>query len=124
MRVHNRQNRSPALKILLVGQHQVILQAMKLWLAPLGHQLTWVKNDLEAIHEIRKRHFDMVVTQQDLGTTDGSVIAQFLRSVGDPATVVGLDPQWFDQSASTREERPSAPGSMVDLAGENRSRTD
>jgi PleD family two-component response regulator len=122
MRVHNRSHHpTPALDILLVGQHQVILQAMKLWLAPLGHRLTWVKDELEAIHEIHQRHFDMVVTQQDPEAVDSSVIVQYLRSAGDPATVVRLDPRCFDQATSTLEAWPSVP---ADLTGKSRSLTD
>jgi len=82
------------LSILLVGEHQVILRAMKNWLAPLGHRLTWVKNGLEAINQLRQQHFDMVVTELAMPGLDGSLVAQFLQNSNDHATLVGLSPGW------------------------------
>jgi hypothetical protein len=99
---------------------------MKVWLAPLGHDLIWVNSGLEAIGQLRQRHFDMVLTQ--LQGLDSSLISQYLRSVGDPATVVGLDPQWFlgtyGHAAASHGDRLSGPKPDTDRARQNLRRTD
>jgi len=96
--MHNQLSKPPTnkkLSILLVGEHQVILQAMKCWLGPLGHQLTWVKNGLEAIRQLRRLQFDLVVTELEMPGLDGSLIAQYLKSSNDHATIVGLSSEWY-----------------------------
>jgi len=85
------------LTVLLVGEHQVILQAMKCWLGPLGHQLTWVNNGLEALRQLRQRHFDLVVTVLDTPGLDGSLIADFLRNTNNQATIVRLSAEWYHE---------------------------
>jgi len=105
------------LSILLVGEHQTILRAMKLWLAPLGHRLTWVKNGLEAINQLRQQHFDMVVTELAAPGLDGSLVAQFLRNSNDHATIVGLSPDWCrDQPYDLVTDSPADLRFLLDSA--------
>jgi len=105
------------LSILLVGEHQVILQVMKHWLAPLGHRLTWVKNGLEAINQLRQQHFDMVITELAAPGLDESLIARFLRLANDRATLVGLSPDWYlDQPADQGIEAPAELRFFLDSA--------